>query len=100
MLGMMVAPAKSPARAARAVLFFGLAVVAAAALWWLAYYSQYRGLTNLGAKFACFSSEAPECLTIQTLIGPSSIPAYSPMLLWTGGVVALIGLYLTRRNKA
>ena len=97
---MMAVSAKSPARAARAILIFGLGVVVIAALWWLVYYSQYQGLTNLGAKFACFSGEAPQCLTIQTLIGPSAIPAYSPVLAWAGGVVALIGLYLTRRNKA
>ena len=97
---MMVAPVKSPARAARAVLIFGLAVMAIAAVWWLTYYSQYQGLTNLGAKFACFSNEASECLSIQILIGPSAIPVYSPMLLWAGTVVALVGLYLTRRNRA
>ena len=97
---MMAVPAKSPARAARAVLIFGLAVIAAAAIWWLVYYSQYQGLGALSGKFACFSNDAPECVTIQMLIGPSSIPVYTPMLLWVGIVVALVGLYLTRRNKA
>jgi hypothetical protein len=97
---MIATPAKSPLKAARAVLLFGLAVMAVAAIWWLAYYSQYQGLANLGGKFACFSNEASECLTIQILIGPSAIPVYSPMLLWAGTVVALVGLYLTRRNRA
>jgi hypothetical protein len=97
---MMAAPAKSPARASRAVLVFGLVVLAAALVWWLAYYSQYNGLTALGDKFACFSDDAPQCVTIQMLIGPSAIPVYSPMLAWAGIVVALVGLYLTRRNRA
>ena len=97
---MMAVPANSPARAARAILIFGLAVIAAALAWWLVYYSQYNGLSGLGGKFACFSNDAPECVTIQMLIGPTAIPVYTPILLWAGIVVALVGLYLTRRNKA
>jgi hypothetical protein len=97
---MIASPARSPARAARAVLIFGLAVAALAVAWWLAYYSQYQGLAGLSAKLACLTSDAPECVTIQMLIGPSAIPVYSPMLMWAGMVVALIGLYLTRRHKA
>jgi hypothetical protein len=75
-------------------------VIAAALVWWLAYYSQYNGLSDLGAKFACFSNDAPECAIVQSFIGPSAIPVYSPMLLWAGLVVSLIGLYLTRRHRA
>ncbi|RYE07955.1 MAG: hypothetical protein EOP22_15575 [Hyphomicrobiales bacterium] len=97
---MIANPAKSPAKAARAVLTFGLVVIAAALVWWLAYYSQYNGLSDLGAKFACFSNDAPECGIVQSLIGSSAIPVYSPMLLWAGLVVSLVGLYLTRRHKA
>jgi hypothetical protein len=97
---MIATPAKSPLSAAGAVLTFGLAVMAVAAVWWLAYYSQYQGLAHLSDKFACFSNDAEQCLSIQILIGPSAIPVYSPMLLWAGTVVALVGLYLTRRNRA
>ena len=97
---MIANEAKSPANAARAVLIFGLAVIVAALVWWLAYYSQYNGLADLGAKFACFSNDVPECAIVQSFIGPSAIPVYSPMLLWAGLVVALVGLYLTRRHRA
>jgi len=97
---MMAVAEKSPARAARAVLLFGLAVMTAAVVWWFAYYSQYQGLNFLGHKFACLSGEAMECSFYQDQIGSSVLPAYSPMLLWAGTVVALVGLYLTRRNKA
>ena len=97
---MIASTDKSPAKAARAVLTFGLAVIAAALVWWLVYYTQYNGLSALGDKFACFSNDAPQCVTLQMLIGPSAIPVYSPMLLWAGLVVSLVGLYLTRRHKA
>lgn len=97
---MIADEAKSPAKAARAVMTFGLAVVAAAFAWWLAYYSQHDGLNGLGDKIACFSNDAPSCVTLQMLIGPSAIPVYLPVFLWSGAVVSLVGFYLTRRNKA
>jgi hypothetical protein len=93
-------PAKSPARAARALLIFGLSVVGVAVVWWLAYYSEWQGLGGLGLKFGCLSNDSADCAGLQTLIGSSAVPVYSPMLLWAGSVVALIGLYLSRRNKA
>jgi hypothetical protein len=93
-------PTKSPAIAGRAVFTYGLAVLAAAVVWWLAYYSQYQGLGSLDVKIACLGGEAVECTGLQHFIGPSAIPVYSPMLLWVGIVVTLIGLYLTRRNRA
>jgi hypothetical protein len=97
---MMAMTEKSPARAARAVLLFGLGVMAVALVWWFAYYVQAGGLSGLGATFACLSSDAAECSITQSQIGSSELPAYSPMMLWAGTVAALIGLYLTRRNKA
>ena len=94
-------PNKSPARAAQALLLFGIAVMATAAVWWLIYYGQYRGMFELlDVKLACFSGDSEECTTLQHFISPSLIPAYSPMLLWAGTVVTLLGLYLVRRNKA
>jgi hypothetical protein len=98
---MNAAPAKSPARAANALLYFGLAVMVAAVAWWLIYYSQQGGLfAMLDVKFSCISGDSTECSNFQDFIGPSAIPVYSPMLLWAGTVVTLIGLYLTRRSKA
>ena len=98
---MTTAPAKSPARAANALLYFGLAVMVAGVLWWLLYYSQWEGMFGLlDVKFSCLSGDSMECTNFQEFIGPSVLPVYSPMLLWAGTVVALVGLYLTRRSKA
>jgi hypothetical protein len=94
-------PARSPLKAAYAVLWFGLAVMGAAVLWWLIYYGQWQGAFSLlDVKFSCLSGDSMECANFQDFIGPSAIPVYSPMLLWAGTVVTLVGLYLTRRNRA
>jgi hypothetical protein len=37
---------------------------------------------------------------LQQFIGASFVPPYSPLLLWLGVVVTLLGLFLTRWNKA
>ncbi|MEP7241943.1 MAG: hypothetical protein ABI697_13750 [Devosia sp.] len=100
MLG-MISEQQRKANAAHALFFAGLAFMAAAAAWWLIYYSQWHGMFSLlDVKLSCISGDSFECSTFQNFIGPSMIPVYQPTLLWGGVVVTLIGLYLTRRNKA
>ena len=98
---MNAVPAKSPLKAAYAVLYFGLGVMLVAVLWWLVYYGQWQGAFSLlDVKFSCIAGDSMECTNFQDFIGPSSIPVYQPMLMWAGTVVTLIGLYLSRRNRA
>jgi hypothetical protein len=99
-LGVSDAPAKRGSQA-QAVVFAGLAVMAAALVWWVIYYAQWHGMFDLlDAKLVCLTGDSTDCTHFQDFIGPSAVPAYSPILLWAGVVVTLLGLYLTRRNKA
>ena len=81
------------------LLFAGLALMGCAVVWWLSYYSQWQGLDLLDVKFACLSGEAMECTNFQDFIGPSATPVYSPLVMYAGIVLTLVGLYLTRRQK-
>ena len=81
--------------------YLGLGMMATALAWWLVYYAPQGGMFGmLDTKLSCVSGDSFECATLQRFIGPSAIPAYSPLLLWTGVVVMLLGLFLTRWNKA
>ena len=77
----------------------GLALIGCAVVWWLSYYSQWQGFAHLDIKFACLNGEAMECSNFQDLIGPSVLPVYSPLALYAGIGLTLVGLYLTRRQK-
>ena len=91
---------KSEAFGAPAV-YGGAAMMATAAAWWLTYYAQVQGMFgSLTDKLSCFSGDSYECTNFQTLIGPSAIPVYSPLLLWLGVIVVLLGLFLSRWNRA
>ncbi len=82
-------------------VYGGAAMIATAAAWWLTYYSQVQGLFGaLTDKLSCFSGDSLECANFQTLIGPSVLPVYSPLLMWLGVIVVLVGLFLTRWNRA
>lgn len=84
-----------------ALTFSGLALMSAAIAWWLTYYSQWDGLFGrLPAKLGCLSEGGLECTHLQQFIGPSIVPPYSPLMLWLGAVVTIVGLFLTRWNKA
>ena len=97
---MRVAPTKQ-ASAPQAVLFAGLSLMTASATWWLIYYGQLAGMFGrLETKLGCLSGDSADCSNLQLFIGPSAIPAYSPILLWGGVVVVVLGLYLTARDKA
>jgi len=81
--------------------WLGLGIMATAAAWWLSYYSQWRGPFGLlDVKLGCISGDSFECSNIQDFIGSSILPPYSPLLLWLGVVVVVLGLFLTRWNKA
>jgi hypothetical protein len=83
-----------------AVTFGGLAVMASALAWWASYYSQWSGVaSHLDIKLGCVSGDSVDCTHIQQFIGPSLLPAYSPLLLWLGVVVTILGLFLSRWNK-
>ena len=84
-----------------AATFGGLALMASAFAWWLAYYAQAGGMfAKLEVKLSCVSGDSADCTRIQHFIGPSVLPPYSPLLLWLGVVVTILGLFLTRWNKA
>lgn len=84
-----------------AATFAGLALMSAALAWWFSYYTQLGGLSwNLDAKLGCLSGDGIDCDHLQQFIGPSLLPAYSPLLLWLGAVVTILGLFLSRWNKA
>ena len=92
--------AKDEAFGAPAV-YGGAGMMATAVTWWLIYYGQVQGMFGaLFDKLSCVSGDSPECDNFQTLIGPSAIPVYSPLLLWLGVIVVLVGLFLTRWNRA
>ena len=97
----MIAMAQTPParRKLHPLLSMGLAVLAFALAWWLAYYSQYQGLALLDAKWACLNGDTPDCSSFQDAIGPSTIPVYSPLALYAGIGLTLVGLYLTRRQR-
>ena len=83
-----------------AATFGGLALMASALAWWLTYYAQWGGMFGaFDRKLSCVSGDSYECTNFQQFIGPSVLPAYSPVLLWLGVVVTLLGLFLTRWNK-
>ena len=83
------------------VVYGGAAIMASAIAWWLVYYSQWRGMfAQLDLKLSCFSGDSFECSNFQNIIGPSALPVYSPLLLWLGVVMVLVGLFLTRWNRA
>ena len=89
------------ANASQAVMFAGLAFMAAAIAWWFIYYGQWQGMFGLlDVKLSCISGDSYECSNFQRFIGPSAIPVYQPILMWGGVVVTLVGLYLMRRSKA
>jgi hypothetical protein len=90
-------PAK---RKTHPLLLAGLALMACAVVWWLSYYSQWQGLSLLDVKFPCLTGGAMECSNFQDFIGPSAIPVYSPVVMYAGIGLTLVGLYLTRRQKA
>ena len=84
-----------------AVTFAGLALIAAALAWWVSYYSQLGGLEfRLDAKLGCLTGDSLDCDHLQQFIGPSMLPAYSPLMLWGGVVVTILGLFLSRWNRA
>jgi len=84
-----------------AATFGGLALMASAIAWWLAYYAQAGGMfARLEIKLGCVSGDSLDCTRFQHFIGPSVLPPYSPLLLWLGAVVTILGLFLTRWNKA
>ncbi len=95
-------PARAKARSTdHAATFGGLAIMASAIAWWFSYYSQAGGpLGRLESKLGCLSGDGLDCDHLQQFIGPSGLPAYSPLLLWLGVVVTILGLFLTRWNKA
>jgi hypothetical protein len=90
-----------PKAGLHAVVYAGMSLMAAAIAWWFVYYGQLGGMfSRLDVKLSCFSGDSTECTTFQNFIGPSAIPVYAPWLLWLGVVAVVLGLYLTRRNKA
>jgi hypothetical protein len=99
-LGMKRARVKT-VDAGSATTYAGLSLMSAAFAWWVTYYSQWGGfLGHLDMKLSCVSGDSFECTNFQQFIGPSVLPAYSPLLLWLGVVVTILGLFLTRWNKA
>ncbi|MEO8757694.1 MAG: hypothetical protein ABI398_08085 [Devosia sp.] len=84
-----------------AATFGGLTLMVSAIAWWLSYYAQAGGMfARFDVKLGCMSGDSLECTRFQHLIGPSVLPAYSPLLLWLGVLVTILGLFLTRWNKA
>ena len=83
-----------------AATFGGLALMSASLAWWVTYYAQWGGMFgHLDSKLSCVSGDSYECTNYQQFIGPSVLPAYSPLLLWLGVVVTILGLFLSRWNR-
>ena len=84
-----------------AATFGGLALMTASLAWWFSYYSQLGGMSwRLDSKLSCLSGDGLDCDHLQQFIGPTFLPAYSPLMLWLGAVVTILGLFLSRWNKA
>ena len=91
----------TPKRKSHWLLPLGIVVLVVALLWWFAYYGQWKGwFTLLDVKLGCLMGDAFECANFQDFIGPSAVPVYSPFIWYAGILFVLVGLYLTRRNKA
>ncbi len=89
------------AKPGSAVTYAGLALMSAAVAWWVSYYSQLGGLGwRLDGKLGCLAGDGVDCDHLQRFIGASVLPAYSPLLLWFGVVVTILGLFLSRWNRA
>jgi hypothetical protein len=84
-----------------AATFAGLALMSASLAWWFSYYSQIGGIAwSLDEKLGCVSGDSLDCDHLQQFIGDTVLPAYSPLILWLGAVVTILGLFLSRWNKA
>ena len=59
-----------------------------------------RLFAGLDRKLGCVSGDSADCTHLQQFIGPTMLPAYSPILLWLGVVVTILGLFFSRWNKA
>jgi hypothetical protein len=95
------ARAKATTTPGSAATFAGLGLMSAALAWWFSYYSQMGGAAfRLDDKLECLSGDGIDCDHLQQFIGSSFLPAYSPLLLWLGAVVTILGLFLSRWNKA
>lgn len=96
-----MADPKGVLRGRYGLMVIGLVLLGLALLWWFAYYGQWGGwFSLLDVKWGCISGEPFECANFREFIGPSAIPAYSPVLWWAGIIVTLVGLYVSRRSRA
>ncbi len=97
----VAAPTAHLPRRVHWLLWAGLGVMAVALAWWLAYYAPMHGaFALLGEKYRCIAGDTVECGIMRDTIGDSAIPVYSPLVFWIGLIFTLVGLYVTRRNRA
>ena len=94
---------KQRASPAALPLFGGLALIARRrSPGGLSYYAQWGGMFgHLDDQAQVrLAATATECTNyVQQFIGSSVLPAYSPLLLWLGVVVTILGLFLSRWNR-
>ena len=92
---------KTTTEPGQAATFAGLALMSASLAWWVSYYSQLGGFTwRFDSKLGCLSGDGLDCTHLQQFIGPTFLPAYQPLMLWFGALVTILGLFLSRWNRA
>jgi hypothetical protein len=82
------------ARDARWLANVGLAIMAAAFVWWFLFYAQWTGpLRMLDLKVPCLVTTLGECSFFQSRLEAfhASGPAYQPAALWIGVAAFLAG---------
>jgi hypothetical protein len=90
----MTIAASRPARETRWLANAGLAIMAAAFLWWFLFYAQWTGpLRMLDLKVPCLVTTLGECSFFQSRLNAfhAAGPAYQPAALWIGMAAFVAG---------
>ena len=80
----------------------GLAIMAAAFLWWALFYAQWTGpLRMLDLKVPCLVHTIDERSFFQSNLASfhASGPAYQPIVLWIGTATFIAGRFLKRGTR-
>src|SRR5215470_19842005 len=90
----MTIASEGPRRETRWLANAGLAIMAAAFVWWFLFYAQWTGpLRMLDLKVPCLVTTLGECSFFQSRLAAfhAAGPAYHPAALWIGVATFLAG---------
>src|SRR5512136_1954069 len=90
----MTAAASGPTRKTNWLSNAGLAIMAAAFVWWFLFYAQWTGpLRMLDLKVPCLVTTLDECSFFQSRLDAfhAAGPVYQPAALWIGMAAFLAG---------